>query len=196
MQRPAATRQALGRNPLVKTGGTHASRIERVPLVEAATRPEVVLAWRPPTQRTPDAGPAWIPTLLLLGFAVEDSRGFRRLIRPHVHRRFSDRILRAWIRVAPRILSGKSVTSDSNSPKRNAPASWRLASLAQQHSAPLKLDRGYARSPTRRSILWNLGSSRIRSKCGNVLRNTRLVSRFAQALSRASIARSDSPRPS
>ena len=54
----------------------------------------------------------------------------------------------------------------------------------------------YLRRPTRRSTSWNRGWWRMASKCGQFLSSTRLVSRQEQAISRASRARSSSPRPS
>src|SRR5438132_925173 len=70
MRRPPGTREALGRSPLMKTNGAHSSRIERVPLMSAATRPAVVLAGRPAAERAPDARAGRTLTLLCVEFAI------------------------------------------------------------------------------------------------------------------------------
>jgi hypothetical protein len=61
MRRPAPTREALGRSPLVHARRTHASRVERIPLMAAATGPFVFLAWRPAAEGAPDARTGWLP---------------------------------------------------------------------------------------------------------------------------------------
>ena len=50
MWRPAATCEALGYAPLLKAGWAHTAGVERIPAVEASTRPEVILTGRPSTQ--------------------------------------------------------------------------------------------------------------------------------------------------
>lgn len=65
----------------MKTGGAHSSGIERIPLMPAATRPQVVLAQRPAAKRTSDARSAWFLALLLLDLAVQYNQGLDGAIR-------------------------------------------------------------------------------------------------------------------
>ena len=54
MRRPPGAREALGRFPLVEAGGANSPSVERVPRVAEATRPTVILAWRPTAERASD----------------------------------------------------------------------------------------------------------------------------------------------
>jgi len=68
--RPAGTRKALGRGPLVKACRAHSTRVERVPEVATCTRPAVALAGRPTAKRAPDAGARRAEVFLLIGLAI------------------------------------------------------------------------------------------------------------------------------
>ena len=102
-----------------------------------------------------------------------------------------------------RAMAGQSATEkESGTSKVNPPQTWGDLVLSDAPGGTgsaryhlIHFD-NYARSPTRRSIPWNLGSSRMRSNCGQTLRNTSNVSRVWQAFSRASIAAPCSPMPS
>jgi hypothetical protein len=75
MRRPAATLEALRRNPLVEAGGADTPGIERVPMVPADTKPMVFLAGRPAAQRASDAWAGGVETLLLIGFTINNNSG-------------------------------------------------------------------------------------------------------------------------
>jgi hypothetical protein len=68
---------------MVEAGGAHSSRIERVPLMTAATRPEVLLAGRPAAERTSNAGAGEVGALLLIGLSIQDHGRFGGAIREH-----------------------------------------------------------------------------------------------------------------
>jgi hypothetical protein len=55
MRRPAGTREALSRTPLVQASGANASRVERVPLVPTVAEPLVLLTGRPAAEWAADA---------------------------------------------------------------------------------------------------------------------------------------------
>ena len=74
VQRPAATRKALGFAPLVKAGWADAPGIERVPFVSAGAKPFIFLAGRPVAERAPNTGTGRIVALLLLSLAIQNSR--------------------------------------------------------------------------------------------------------------------------
>jgi len=73
VQRPAATRKALGLTPLVQAGWADASGIERVPFMSAGTRPEVFFAGRPAAERAADARLGGFATLLFLNLAIQNN---------------------------------------------------------------------------------------------------------------------------
>ena len=85
MRRPAAARKALGLSPLVQAGGADASRLERVPLMAALTRPEIVFAWRPAAERAPDTRAGRIMALLLIEVAIQNHGRFGSVIREGAH---------------------------------------------------------------------------------------------------------------
>ena len=66
-------REALGRSPLMKTGGANSPGVERVPKVTAATRPTVILAGRPAAERAPGTGAGGSQAFLLIRLAIKDS---------------------------------------------------------------------------------------------------------------------------
>ena len=63
-------REALGRSPLVQTGGANAPGVECVPFVSAATRPSVFFAGRPAAERAADAWTGWVVPVFLLKLAI------------------------------------------------------------------------------------------------------------------------------
>jgi hypothetical protein len=75
-------RVALRGSPLVKAGGTDASGVERVPLMAAGARPDVLLARRPGAERASDARPVRRLFFLELAFWNKD-----RIIRWKIHAR-------------------------------------------------------------------------------------------------------------
>ena len=66
----ATSLEALGLSPLVQARWADASRIERVPLMAAATSPLVTLAGRPAEERASDAWAGGVEALLFLNFAI------------------------------------------------------------------------------------------------------------------------------
>jgi hypothetical protein len=71
MRRPPATFEALGRSPLIETRRAHSTRVERIPSVAAATRPQVILTRRPSADRAPDARAGGVEAFLLSGLAIQ-----------------------------------------------------------------------------------------------------------------------------
>jgi len=60
--------------------GAHSSRIERIPLMSAATGPVVVFAGRPTTEWASNAWARWIEAFLLIEVAIQNNGGFAGVI--------------------------------------------------------------------------------------------------------------------
>ena len=73
MRRPTAAREALGFSPLIKAGGAHSTRVERVPLMTTGARQEVFLAGRPTAEWAPDARAGRAEAFFLVEFAIQNN---------------------------------------------------------------------------------------------------------------------------
>jgi hypothetical protein len=69
----------------METRGAHSSRIERVPLMTAATKPAVLLAGRPAAERRSNAGAGRVEAFLLIKLAIQDHGRFGGAIREGAH---------------------------------------------------------------------------------------------------------------
>lgn len=56
----------------MKTGRAYSSGIEGVPLMPAATGPQIVFARGPPTKGASNSRPAWLLALLLLKLTIQN----------------------------------------------------------------------------------------------------------------------------
>ena len=86
MRRPPATLEALGRSPLMEARRAHSTRIERVPLVPAATSPLVILAGRPAAEWASNAWAGGVEAFRLIGFTINNNG--RLVIRESGHARY------------------------------------------------------------------------------------------------------------
>ena len=80
MRRPAGARETLRCSPLVEANGAHSSRFERIPLMAATTKPEVVLLGRPTTEWASNARAGWAEALLLIKLAIQNNGRCGRVI--------------------------------------------------------------------------------------------------------------------
>ena len=75
MRRPPATREALRRSPVMKTGRAHSSCIEGVPFVSAIAEPFVFFARRPVAKGAADARAGCVEALLFIQFVINNHGG-------------------------------------------------------------------------------------------------------------------------
>jgi hypothetical protein len=69
----------------VEARRAHSSRIERVPLMTTATRPDFALAGRPTTERASYVRAGGVEALLLIRLSIQNNRRFARVIRDGAH---------------------------------------------------------------------------------------------------------------